>query len=92
MNPSGAWEEVTSFRLPGNQLKSLQYFWLFSSTGTSLIFHATAFFSFPYLYLIHTLYYVKMVKRYLFPAKILKLTRSVIFSWQQSLIYKGRIK
>lgn len=46
----------------------------------TLIFPATTFFSFPYLYLIHTLYCVKMVDEYLFPAKILKLTRSVIFS------------
>jgi hypothetical protein len=39
------------------------------------------------LYLIHTLDYVKMVYEYLFPAKALKLTRSNISAWQQSLSY-----
>jgi len=68
-------------------MESFNLFVPFPSTGTSLIFLATASFSFPYLYLIHTLYYVKMVEEYLFTEKVLKLTRSIILSWQQSLVY-----
>jgi len=62
------------------QVESFNLFATFPSTGTTLIFPVTTFFSFPHLYLTHTLYCVKMVDEYPFPAKILKLARSVIFS------------
>ncbi len=41
--------------------------------------------SFLHLYLIHTFIGVKMVFCYLFPAKLLILTRSKEVSWQESL-------